>query len=290
MPNPTITPGPSAIRRRTIRNLIVFITAVLLSGWAGRAVDLLAVDTTTGETPGLLIWIAVPLVLSLFLRAFAGDGWRDLGIAPRFGGNARWYLLSVAVYPAVTLLILATGRSLGSISFDGFSRDALLGGALFALAPMFFKNIFEELAWRGYLTPKLASIGMDGLGGHTIVGLVWGLWHLPYFLFFLDPSLLRSYTSMSLPLFIGLALLSMISWALVYGELRLLTGSVWPAVLMHMVEDAFLNELLLEGHIRIAPGMEWLLSPGAGLLNTALFTALGVALYRRRKRGERVGM
>lgn len=74
----------------------------------------------------------------------------------------------------------------------------------------------------------------------------------------------------------------MMAWAVVYGELLLLTRSIWPAVLMHAVEDALLNQLFIDGHIALTPGSDWLVSPVHGLISILLFVALGVALRRYR--------
>jgi len=71
---------------------------------------------------------------------------------------------------------------------------------------------------------------------------------------------------------------------MVYGEIRLLTNSIWPAVLMHMVEDAFLNQLFTDHHIQIVPGTDWLVSPVNGLISILLFIALAVGLRRLRMR------
>jgi membrane protease YdiL (CAAX protease family) len=157
---------------------------------------------------------------------------------------------------------------------------------LFALGllPQFVKNIFEEAAWRGYLAPKVYSLHLNDFAGHLIVGLVWGAWHIPYYLFFLDRALLHSFTTLDLAIFIPLAIVVMISWAMVYGEIRLLTNSIWPAVLMHMVEDAFLNQLFTARYIQIMPGRDWLVSPVNGLISVCLFIALGVGLRQWRKR------
>ena len=273
----------SSHRRATVRNLIIFSTVVLASGWVGRGIEVLIAHEGP-ESPGIVIWIVAPLGTALLLRAFAGGGWRDIGLRPALAGNIAWYLVALAVYPVVSALIMLVGSGTGWISFSDFAAGSLVSAFALALAPNFLKNIFEELAWRGHLTPKVHSLGINDLWGHSIVGLIWGLWHLPYFLFFLESSVMRDYTSMGLALFIVLAIASMVSWAMVYGELRLLTGSVWPAVLMHMVEDSFVNELLLEDHVRIDPGLDWLLSPGAGLLNIALFGTIGIGLYRFRMR------
>jgi membrane protease YdiL (CAAX protease family) len=152
------------------------------------------------------------------------------------------------------------------------------------LLPQFIKNIFEEFPWRGYLTPKVYSLRLNDFVGHLIVGFVWGAWHIPYFLYFLDRATIRDYTTLNLAAFIPLAIMAMMSWAIVYGEIRLLTNSVWPTVLMHMVEDAFVTPLLLEGYVQLSPGMDWLVSPVVGIISIVLFATLGVGLHQWRKR------
>lgn len=275
-------------RQRTIRNLVIFTVVVLAIGFIGRGLDT-ATGNTSGETLGLLLWLIVPSLFSLFLRAFAGDGWKDFGLRPNFKGNGLYYLIAILVYPVLTLLVLLIGSGIGLISFPNFSVNALgmiLQVFMVGALPQFIKNIFEEAAWRGYLTPKIHSLGVNAFVGHTLVGLIWGAWHIPYYLYFLDRSILEQFTTLDVAIFIPLSILVMIAWAMVYGELRLLTGSIWPAVLMHMVEDAFLNQLFTDGHVRIVPGTDWLVSPVNGLIGILLFVALGIGLYRLRKRRE----
>jgi len=50
-----------------------------------------------------------------------------------------------------------------------------------------------------------------------------------------------------------------------------------------MVEDAFLNQLFIDGHVRITPGTDWLTSPVHGVLSIALWLTVGVALNRWRR-------
>jgi membrane protease YdiL (CAAX protease family) len=236
--------------RTTIRNLAIFVIVVLAIGWIGRLLDVL-MDNPAPEGLGILLWIVTPLGASVLLRAFAGD------------------------------------RGLGLITFPNFSLNTLgLILQVFALGllPQFIKNILEEAAWRGYLLPRLFSLRLNDFAGHFIVGLVWGAWHIPYYLFFLDRAILEDFTTLNLAAFIPLSILVMISWAMVYGEIRLLANSIWPAVLMHMVEDAFLNQLFTEHHIQIVPGTDWLVSPVNGLIGILFFIAIGVGLRQLRKR------
>jgi hypothetical protein len=102
-------------------------------------------------------------------------------------------------------------------------------------------------------------------------------------LYFLDRAVLRQFSDLPLAAFIVAAIGVMIAWAIVYGELFLLTRSIWPAVLMHSVEDAFVNPLFTQQRIVVDRGADWLVSPVNGVISIALFVALGVGLSRYRR-------
>jgi membrane protease YdiL (CAAX protease family) len=220
------------------------------------------------------------------LRAFAGDGWKDFGIKLNFKGNLLGYGIAVLVFPVITILILIIGKASGVVFFFGFQAgrtSAFLEIFALGLLPGFFKNIFEEFGWRGYLTPKVNSLNLKDYIGHLLVGAVWALWHIPYYLFFLDRALIKDYTTLSFGAFIPLALLSIVAYSFVFGEIRLLTNSIWPIVLMHMVEDALVNPLLVEDFIRIKSGMDFFFSPGVSILVIIFFVGSGVGLHRLRE-------
>src|SRR5512133_967042 len=105
-----------ASRQASLRNVVIFTVMVLGSGWIGHGVDVLMGNTGT-DTLGMAIWLVVPLPLSLILRAFGGDGWKNLGIRPHLRGNLAWYALALLVYPVATALILAAGGASGLIQF-----------------------------------------------------------------------------------------------------------------------------------------------------------------------------
>jgi membrane protease YdiL (CAAX protease family) len=97
---------------------------------------------------------------------------------------------------------------------------AVAGTPLAGLAPAFG----EEYAWRGIL--QSAWLGYGKRQGAFLVGLVWGLWHIPVIL-----GGIHTYP----PKFYGLllALVFSVLWGLVqsYGVLK--TGSIWVAALLH---------------------------------------------------------
>lgn len=272
--------------KTTIRNLTIFITLVLASGWIGWGLDRL-MGNPSEESIGMLVWIVTPLVVSLLLRTFAGDGWKDFGIKPNFKRHWIWYLFSILVFPVVTAFVVMLGSAFGWIRFPNLPANTpalILQAFALGLLPQLIKNIFEEAPWRGYLAPKVYSLGLNDYAGHIVIGLVWGAWHIPYYLFLLDRATLADFSTLNVVVYIVLAIWIMISWSFVYGEIRLLTNSFWPAVLMHAVEDAFIGVVIAEKFILMRPGTDWLISPMNGLLMSLFFIVIGVWLHQYRKR------
>lgn len=90
----------------------------------------------------------------------------------------------------------------------------------------------EEIGWRGYLLPHLSALGH----GRALLlsGLLHGIWHLPILL--LTPY----YHNAGNPLIVVALFLATLTLAgVLYGYLRLTTGSVWPAVLAHGAANGF---------------------------------------------------
>ncbi len=270
--------------KKTVRNIVIFAIVVLLIGWVGHGLDVILGNPSAGSL-GMLLWLVTPLGTCLLLRGFTGGGWRGFGIKPNFRGNLMGYSVAVFVFPVITTLILIIGRLSRFIVFPDFSSGTvgvILQVFLLGLLPAFFKNIFEEFAWRGYLTPKVHSLNLNDYTGHLIVGLIWAFWHIPYYLFFLDRIILRDYTTLNLATFIPMALLTIVSYSLVFGEIRLLTNSLWPVVLMHAIEDALVNPLLVEGFVKVKPGAEFFFSPGVSVLVIIFFSATGILVHKLR--------
>lgn len=268
-------------RRITVRNLTIFTIVVLLSGWIGQALNVL-MDSPSEESLGMLLWLIAPLIASLCLRAFAGDGWYDTGIKPLFRGNVKWYALSLLVFPVLTLSNIFIGNIFGWITFSGFNVSLFLQIFALLLIPNFLKNIPEEFVWRGYLTPKLASLKINDFSLYLIVGSIWGVWHIPYYLYFLGSETINSFTSLSLEVFIPLCIVTTIAWTILFVEIWFLTKSIWPVVLMHMVEDAFVNSLVMDSSFQISAGKDILIHPVVGIISIMLFTIVGLSLRRIR--------
>lgn len=272
---------------KTKRNLIIFIVVVLLSGWLGVFVDRFITEQPKGDTLGMGIWLVLPLLTTILLRAFAGDGWCDIGLLPHLKGNIKWYVVSLLIYPLITSTVLLLSYIFGWMDFSDFNLDTIVSVFVGGLLIQFVKNFFEESVWRGYLTSKLSSLKINDFWFYFMVGGVWGAWHIPYFLVFLSESDIFSVLPVNRWLFALIGIMTMICWTVMYTEIYLMTKSIWPLVLMHMTEDALVNPLILDGYIKIAQGKEFLVSPTAGIITTLLYLMVGLILRTKRKKLER---
>lgn len=97
-----------------------------------------------------------------------------------------WYLIAL-LGPFLLLLI---GQ--GITKFFGLSatRPVLQGDlvpfALSAFVMSLLSNPWEEVGWRGFALPHLQK-RYSALGATLIVGILWGMWHLPLFFWVGNP-------------------------------------------------------------------------------------------------------
>jgi len=268
------------------RNLLIFIIAVIGSGWLGLIVDSLLQDQPEGNTLGMGLWLVLPLLTVVILRTWVGEGWRGAGLSLNLKRGWQWYLVALLIYPVVTGIILLVGGVSGLISLDNLDVNALLSVFFSLLLAQLIKNIFEEFVWRGYLTAKLIKKGFNDWNIYWIAGLIWGVWHVPYYLFFLPEDMMYSILPVNKFLFALVAIVSMIAWSVMFVELYRVTNSIWPAVLMHAVEDSLLNPLVIDGYITITSGKEIWISPICGVLTSLLYIAVGLLIRAVRIKTE----
>jgi uncharacterized protein len=182
------------------------------------------------------------LMLSSFGPSLAG-----LAIVAGIGGRAglrdwlmrclrwrigwHWFALAFALPPAAMLLALALHAALGgTIAASPANGHILLAIVNFALVLVVGGPLGEEFGWRGYALPAIAArLGWRWAG--LIVGVLWGLWHLP--LFFL-PGTTQSHMPLALFLLSSVALSVLLAW--LFGK----TGqSVLPALVLHTSINAW---------------------------------------------------
>ncbi|MEC0108538.1 type II CAAX endopeptidase family protein [Paenibacillus taichungensis] len=193
----------------------------------------------------LLMW--TPGLSSIFARVVLREGISDISL--RFGGKQTVKSLPFILLFPVVIGLFAYGIAwiTGLVQYvtpdsfiEGPSGVILAGTILFQMfvgtAIGIISSSGEELGWRGYMLTRLidARIPRPVLTS----GIIWGVWHLPVMLFADYYS--GPYPALSVILF----MISVTSFSYLISRLRLTTGSIWPAILLHacwnaVIQDAF---------------------------------------------------
>ncbi len=250
-------------RRRATINYTIFAVVAVTVGWAG-----IAFDEATGQPPnnslGMGLWFAAPALVAVVLVVFHPDGAGPLGLTLRFGDRAGWFGFAALVYPVVTALVVVAGTASGLSTLHSTGSDgssAMIVAMAAALPGLAIKNTIEEFIWRGFGTRTALATGIPRLGSHVVVGVTCGLWHLPLYMHFMAKADFGDLTSLPWALFIPLFFAGVIAAAVVLGELRLRTGSIWPGVVMHTVGGAVVNTLVVDGYLTFSRHSDALVSP-----------------------------
>ncbi len=94
---------------------------------------------------------------------------------------------------------------------------------------------------------------------------------------------LKAILSTSVPLFLLLSFMVQFTTSLFFGELRLVSRSVWPPVILHCFINGVSMPLILNGFISLNGVAGVLLTPtNEGLVMAALFGLIGWWLYQYR--------
>lgn len=279
------------LMNKTARNIFIVSLFAVGGGWLG-----IWLNSVTGNTQppqqslGALVWLTTPALAGFLLRALGGDGWKDSGFGPHLLSGWKWYLAALLLYPLASLLTFGLALAFRVINADGFAAHGVsaylnAAGAMFIASLM--KNFFEEFAWRGYLTPRLDAAKVHPFLNHAIVAVLWWAWHLPYYYYFLPQADLQAATPYGVPIFLFLAFLVMFPTALFFGELRLVSQSVWPVFLLHGVVNAVSMPLVLNGFIQSNGWASLILSPtNDSVFMSLLMGLVGWALYHSRMKGR----
>lgn len=133
--------------------------------------------------------------LSAAVLAFRGDGRRGLRdlvtpVLRRRLAPSQWAIAILLVPATAILSALIQPVVIGPLRWPDPSILAV------ALVWPLMAAAGEEIGWRGYLLPRLEQrFGL--LGAALLIGLVWGLWHLPA-----DYVALKSYGPWFVPAFL----------------------------------------------------------------------------------------
>jgi membrane protease YdiL (CAAX protease family) len=162
-------------------SLLMFFILAFIFPW-------LVWGTTIAQSQGLLsfhipqslaFWIG--LNLATYITAALTGGWsaiKDLfRRILRWRVQPIWYLIALFLTGVLSLASIGIHLVLGGTHQVGvlLSFKDLLPSLLFQV---FFFLLTEETAWRGFALPRLQA-RYNALNSSLILGVLWGLWHLP---------------------------------------------------------------------------------------------------------------
>jgi uncharacterized protein len=215
--------------RRARRGLAIYLIAVVIFSTPLQA-GIIATDALA-ETGSSIAWLTglmlVPTVASLIARGWQHEGLSDLGL--RRGHRVGRALLIALILPFLVGTLaygLAWSTGLTELQIPPLGMWAALFAAMLVLNSVLATG--EEIGWRGYMLPHMVEAGVPR--PVLVSSLVWGLWHVPLFLWggFVhdgpDPLITT-----------GLLMVATTALGYVLGRLRLDSGNVWPAALLHVI-------------------------------------------------------
>jgi membrane protease YdiL (CAAX protease family) len=212
------------------------IYSVLVLLMATGAALLIRLFDLTASLGMWILWSCTPTVAALLMLlvltrdGYSREGWKVLGLH-RLGLSVWWiaFGLTLIITVAASAVVWATPLASFVVPGNGIV-DSVLNLLIQIVILTLTFSLAEEIGIRGYLLPKLLSLGRTR--ALALSGLVFATWHMP--LIFLTPFFPIGNALISVPLFYA----TVVAASFVYGYLRLYTGSVWPASLAHAVHNA----------------------------------------------------
>lgn len=263
--------------------VLFLLITVVLSAWP--YVEMIRTGETGGIPVLLLMWspgVAAMLAQWIKTRSLAGLGWRL--------GNWRYLLVSYLLPLVACIVVYGLSWGVGLIPFSGAGLveivsvetgfDVSLPAAVLLTVVVIFPfSLFsaagEEIGWRGLLLPELAT-HYSFTTAALVSGIIWAIYHYPLILF-------SDYHS-DAPLWYALLMftLAVVGVSFVFAWLRLKSGSVWTAAVLHASHNLFVQNVF--DPLALDFGLTPYLTTefGAGLAVAYVL----MAFYFWRRRGE----
>ncbi len=148
----------------------------------------------------------------------------------RWRANPLWYGVALLLMGAICYLTIAIGTLFGLQSQIG-ALFPLSGLVPFILSEFALFLFTEETAWRGFALPRLQG-RFNALNASLILGLFWGLWHIPLFMI---PGSFQQ--SMPFAGFVLSAIATSVFTTWIFNHSH---GSILIAAIFHATTDAFI--------------------------------------------------
>jgi uncharacterized protein len=226
------------------------------------------------ELPLFSSVIAVLGLLTVVLLNLKKKWRKGLELSKLFiGRNLKYYI----IMPLIFLIILITSYILNYITGLGLPAKELnlnlfittFISLLITGAILLWPAVFgEEYGWRVYLQDRLFPL-LGGYKGVLILGIIWGVWH--------SGTILLGNNYPGQPILGNVAMiLSTIVMGIIFSYAVLKTGSVWVAVLLHLITDMTQTP----SELYLATSIDPVLSFGSGIYGSALMAVFAIILLK----------
>ncbi len=196
---------------------------------------------------------------------------------------SRWRLgrraLALLIPPVGITAVLFVFRLLGS---PAFAQEPTVGFTLFGLGIGLVAGFFEEIGWTGFAYPRMGA-RFGALGGALLLGVLWGIWHLPV----VDSLGAASPHGSYLPEYFAAFVAAMVAMRVLIAWLYTNTRSVLIAQLLHASSTASLVALSAP-HVSAAQEALWYAAYAAllWLIVAVVVVRFGAGLARLRVPAE----
>ncbi len=240
----------------TSRQLIAFFVIAFVLTWAAW----IPVFSHPDQVPSQVSFIGLfaPAISALLVAGLANSKSGIRNVLQKYFTwhlDVKWSLLAFLLIPAFFLLsvLLVTKANIQRL-WIGNSWLFVAGSFLFLVVI----NSGEEIGWRGFALSRLQGALGSPLLASLVLGVIWGVWHLPEYL---NPA----QSSFPFPVFLLFTTGISILYTILYNRS---SGSILVAVILHASTD------IMPRILNIA-----VFNPLAWLWITALTWAAALLLY-----------
>ncbi|WP_276353361.1 type II CAAX prenyl endopeptidase Rce1 family protein [Cohnella caldifontis] len=219
---------------------------------------------------------ALLMMLAFTKDGYRKEGWKKLGLH-KLGLRGWPFALLVPIAPLALSYLAAWGFGLSEwrvpdklLGFEWTAAPIVL--IVVYIKSVLFESLGEELGWRGYMLPRLMKMGERR--ATLLNGLVHGVWHAPIIL-----NTSEYHAGENVWVLFPLMLLSTMFLAPVIGRLRLKTGSVWTASMMHTTHN-LVWAVLAELWVNRSDAASWI-SGDMSLVVTLFYMGLTLWMWRK---------